>query len=86
MAKKLCVALRDGEYREIERIALARQISVADWVRQAIEVARWEEGSGEVERKLSAIRAAARHELPTGDIDTMLAEIERGYISSVEGE
>jgi hypothetical protein len=33
----------------------------------------------EVEKKLEAIRAAARHESPTSDIDTMLAEIERGY-------
>jgi hypothetical protein len=32
-----------------------------------------------VEKKLAAIRAAARHESPTSDIDTMLAEIERGY-------
>jgi hypothetical protein len=32
-----------------------------------------------VGKKLAAIRAAARHESPTSDIDTMLAEIERGY-------
>jgi hypothetical protein len=34
-----------------------------------------------VTEKLEAIRTAAEHEFPTGDIDTMLAEIERGYLS-----
>jgi hypothetical protein len=32
----------------------------------------------DVEAKLKTIRDAARHEYPTGDIETMLAEIERG--------
>jgi hypothetical protein len=32
----------------------------------------------EVARKLGAIRKAALFECPTSDIDTMLAEIERG--------
>jgi hypothetical protein len=30
-------------------------------------------------KKFEAIRTAAQHESPTSDIDTMLAEIERGY-------
>lgn len=33
----------------------------------------------DVEKRLQAIRAAARHGFPTADIDQMLAEIERGY-------
>ena len=32
------------------------------------------------DRKLDAVRAAARHEFPTADVDAMLAEIERGYL------
>jgi hypothetical protein len=36
---------------------------------------------GDVEKKPAAIRAAAKHEFPTGDIETMLAEIEQGYLS-----
>jgi hypothetical protein len=31
-----------------------------------------------VAKKLEAIRAAMRHAYPTGDIDSMLAEIEAG--------
>jgi hypothetical protein len=79
MAKRLQVILKDPEYREIQRVARARHMSIAEWVRQALTLARRREPLGDVEKKLAAIRAAARHESPTSDIDTMLAEIERGY-------
>jgi hypothetical protein len=79
MSKRLQVILQDPEYREIQRAARSRQMSIAEWVRQALALARRREPLGDVEKKLAAIRAAARHESPTSDIDTMLAEIERGY-------
>jgi hypothetical protein len=79
MSKRLQVILQDPEYREIQRAARSRQMSIAEWVRQALALARRREPLGNVEKKLAAIRAAARHESPTSDIDTMLAEIERGY-------
>jgi hypothetical protein len=79
MSKRLQVILQDPEYREIQRAARSRQMSIAEWVRQALVLARRREPIGDVEKKLAAIRAAARHESPTSDIDTMLAEIERGY-------
>jgi hypothetical protein len=79
MAKRLQVILQDPEYREIQRMARSRQMSIAEWVRQALANARRREPVGDVGKKLEAIRAGARHESPTGDIDTMLAEIEQGY-------
>ena len=79
MTKRLQVILQDPEYREIQRMARTRHMSLAEWVRQALERARRREPLGAVEKKLEAIRSAARHESPTADIDTMLAEIERGY-------
>ena len=79
MSKRLQVILQDPEYREIQRAARSRQMSIAEWVRQALALARRREPLGDVEKKLAAIRAAARHESPTSDVDTMLAEIERGY-------
>ena len=36
-------------------------------------------GPRSVEEKLRAVRAAARLDFPTGDIDKMLREIEQGY-------
>jgi hypothetical protein len=79
MAKRLQVILRDPEYREIQRAARSRHMSLAEWVRQALERARRHEPLGEAGKKLQVIRAAIKHEFPTGDIDQMLAEIESGY-------
>jgi hypothetical protein len=81
MAKRLQVILQDPEYRDIQRAARSRQMSIAEWVRQALAHARRREPLGDVEKKLAAIRAAVKHEFPTGDIETMLAEIEQGYLT-----
>lgn len=79
MSKRLQVLLKEPEYREIRQAARARNMSVAEWVRQALSLARRSEPSGSAGKKIEAVRAAARHEFPTADIDQMLAEIERGY-------
>jgi hypothetical protein len=79
MAKRLQVILNDPEYREIKRAARSRQMSIAEWVRQALVLARRREPLGGVGKKLEVIRAAARLDYPTADIDRMLAEIEVGY-------
>ena len=83
MAKRLQVIVQDPEYRDIQRAARLRRMSVAEWVRQALVQARRREPSREVAAKLDAIRAAARMEFPTADIDRMLEEIERGYGSGM---
>ncbi len=82
MAKRLQVILQDPEYREIQRAARLRHMSIAEWVRQALELARRSEPGGAVAKKLGVIRASARLDCPTGDIDRMLAEIEMGYGSA----
>ncbi|MFY9911246.1 MAG: hypothetical protein WCF22_08970 [Candidatus Sulfotelmatobacter sp.] len=79
MSKRLQVILKDPEYREIQKVARSRRMSIAEWVRQALELARRGEPLGSMAKKLEAVRRAARSEFPTGDIDSMLAEIERGY-------
>ncbi len=79
MPKRLQVILQDAEYREIQRAARSRHMSLAEWVRQALEGARREEPLGSSSQKLEAVHRAAQHEFPTGDIDQMLAEIEAGY-------
>jgi hypothetical protein len=79
MAKRLQVILKDPEYREIQRAARSRRMSIAQWVRQALELARRHEPGAGTGRKLDVIRAAAQHEFPSGHIASMLAEIESGY-------
>jgi hypothetical protein len=83
MSKRLQVILDDSEYRDLQRAARSRHMSIAGWVRQALVHARRLEPVGDVEKKLEAIRAAAKHEFPTGDIEVMLAEIERGYLDGL---
>ncbi len=79
MAKRLQVILQDPEYREIQRIARSRHMSVAEWVRQALDRARRREPLGDLGKKLETIRAAVQHAFPTNDINGMLREIEKGY-------
>ncbi len=80
MSKRLQVIIKDPEYREIQRVARSRHMSVAAWVRQALELARREEPIGAVVKKLEAVRLATQHQFPSGEIDEMLAEIEAGYV------
>jgi hypothetical protein len=79
MAKRLQVILQDHEYREIQRIARSRHMTFAEWVRQALVFARRREPLSDMGKKLDVIRAAARNDYPTGDMDRMLEEIESGY-------
>jgi len=79
MSKRLQVILKDPEYREIQRAARSRRMSIAEWVRQALASARRQQPVGDVSKKLEVVRAAARLEFPSGDINQMLTEIESGY-------
>jgi hypothetical protein len=79
MSKRLQVILKDPEYREIQRVARSRRMSIAEWVRQALDLARRGEPTGSMGNKLQAVRRAVQCEYPVGDIDRMLAEIEAGY-------
>ena len=80
MSKRLQVLLDEDELKEIQRIARTRRMTVAEWVRQALRQAGESEPLREADRKLESVRSAARHSFPTGDIDQMLGEIEKGYV------
>jgi len=59
-------------------MARSRRMSIAEWVRQALEFARRREPVGDSGKKLAVIRAAAQHEFPVSSIEEMLADIEQG--------
>jgi hypothetical protein len=80
MSKRLQVLLDEAEWREIQRAARAQRMTVAEWVRGALRTARRREPLGDAAKKLDVVRAAARHGFPSGDIQQMLAEVERGYL------
>jgi hypothetical protein len=79
---RMQVLFDDAEWREIQRAARAEKTTVAEWVRRALRQARRGSSSTDIDRRLSMIRAAAGHAFPTGDIEQMNAEIERGYTNS----
>ncbi len=81
MTKRLQVLVEDDELAEIRDVARARRMTVAEWVRGAMREARRREPSTPPERKLAVVRAAAKHRFPTADVERMLAEIERGYLT-----
>ena len=81
MSKRLQVLFDEAEYRQLQRLAKRKGVSVAEWVRHAIRAAAMAQPAKNPDAKLEAVRSAARHRFPTADIDQMLAEIERGYTS-----
>jgi hypothetical protein len=82
MSKRLQVLLDEAELRDIQQAAHRQGVPVSEWVRRALREARRGEPRGDLDTKLRAVRAAARHQFPTADIDEMLAEIERGYAAT----
>ena len=74
--------LEETELREIQRSARRNRMTVAEWVRQALRVARRSEPRSDAGKKLQVVRAAAEHNFPTADIGEMLRQIERGYLDS----
>lgn len=80
MTQRLQVLLDDSEFAEIRRIARRHRLTVAEWVRQALRLARVEEPATEPRRKLMVVRESAKGEFPTADIDQMIAQTERGYL------
>ena len=81
MSQRLQVLLDDTEFAEIRRVARRHRLTVAEWVRQALRLARRDEPATEPKRKLMVVREAVRGDYPSGDIRSILAEIEAGYRS-----
>ncbi|MFT4051995.1 MAG: hypothetical protein QM677_07075 [Microbacterium sp.] len=81
MSKRLQVVLDDTEYAEIEKSARRNGETVSQWVRQTLRHARDQQPKQEQARKLSVLRTARAHAFPVGDIDDILEETTRGYLS-----
>lgn len=79
MTKRLQVLFDDAEYAALQAAAASRGMTVAEWVRQALTTARRAASTADIDRKLAAIRTAVRHAAPTGAIERLTGETERGY-------
>lgn len=78
MTKRLQVLFEDDELAQIRALARRRHQTTAAWVRDALRAARVAGDYPLPETKLRAVREAAVHLFPSGNIDDMLGEIERG--------
>ncbi|MCY4025370.1 MAG: antitoxin [Acidobacteria bacterium] len=79
MSTRLQVVMDDAEVHAYRRLAVRDGLTLSEWVRQKLRQAARQQASGGADRKLAAIRAAARNDFPTADVDQMLREIESGY-------
>jgi hypothetical protein len=76
--KRLQVLMDDDELQEIKQSARREGVTTADWVRRRLREASGREPRPDIAAKLAAVQTAYRHRGPTGDIEHLLAEIERG--------
>jgi hypothetical protein len=83
MSKRLQVILEDDELAEIQRAARRSHMTSSEWVRQALRKARRAEPGSDLKKKLESLQRAGQQNFPTGDIDQMLAEIEKGRLGEV---
>ena len=79
MSKRVQVVLTDDEFEELQRVARSEGMTVSDLVRRALRQARISRTPVDTDTKLAVLRSAVRHNLPTADIEDVLADIERGY-------
>lgn len=78
MSKRLQVIMPDDEYRAIERAARQAGKPVASIVRETLRRGLAEQAGPSPEERIAAVLRFARYAGPTGDIEEILADIERG--------
>ncbi len=75
----------DDEIRSYEDTAETEGLTLSEWVRQSLRQAERGRSHGDVDAKIAAIREATQYRFPAPSIETMLDEIERGYLESHTG-
>lgn len=78
MSTRLQVVMPVKEMREIRKAARAEGLTVSEWVRRGLRRARGRPRGKEPEVVLAAMRRLGEMQLPTGDIEQILEETERG--------
>ena len=78
MSKRLQVILPDDEYRALAAAAQRQGKPVARVVRESLKQSLAEESGTDPNERIAAVLRFARFAGPTGDIDQMLNDIERG--------
>lgn len=82
MSKRLQVILDAREYKSFQQIAKETGVSLGEWVRQVLRHTAEGISRKSSQSKLKAIAKSQRHHFPTGDINDILSDIERGRIGT----
>ena len=85
MTKRLQVLFDDEEFGAIQALARRRRQTTASFVRDALRGARAAAEYALPETKLRAVREAAVHDYPTGNVEELLAQIQAGYLADDAG-
>ena len=78
MSTRLQVIVSEEEMISLRQAARRTGLTVSEWARQALRRARDVQAGPNAESRLRALDRALACNHPTGDIDEMLADIERG--------
>jgi hypothetical protein len=78
MSKRLQIIMPDDEYRAVARAARKRGKPIAQIVRESLRRTLGDDDERDPEQRIAAVLRFARFSGPTGDIDELLSEIERG--------
>ncbi len=86
MSKRLQVLLPDSDYKIVHKISRLLNKSVAEWVRETLKAAMTKDGPQNPEVRIARILRYSKHASPIGDIEKVLAEIERGRSAGGEAK
>jgi hypothetical protein len=78
MSKRLQIVMPDDEYRAVARAAKQRGKPISQLVRESLRQAVAEDAEQDPDKRIAAVLRFARFSGPTGDIDQLIDEIERG--------
>lgn len=78
MSTRLQVVLDAAELAAFRDAAQRAGLTLSQWVRTSLRQAQRATSPHDVESRRHAILAAAEHQFPAPEIDTMLAEIDSG--------
>ena len=78
MSKRLQVVISSDELKALRHAALREGLTLSEWARRVLRRAQQAQAGPTPDQKLRALDQALRCGHPTGDIDQMLSEVERG--------
>lgn len=78
MSTRLQVVMSEAEVASLRQVARRAGLTLSEWARRTLRAARDAQAVPTPASRLAALERALGCNHPTGDIDEMLADIERG--------